>query len=55
MSTINGPVTCTDDDVIGERICWLEDPWTGGLRVTILVLEGLCFIPDMISSKDRAL
>ena len=47
MSTTEVSANCADEG-------WLEDPWTGDLRVTTLVLEGLRFLPAKMSSKDGA-
>ena len=47
MSTTEVSANCADEG-------WLEDPWTRGLRVTTLVLEGLRFIPAKMSSKGGA-
>ena len=55
ISTIGVSATCADDGVTNSRACWLEDPWTGNLRVTSLVLEGLRFLPTKMSSRDGAL
>ena len=46
------PATEVSADCADEG--WLEDPWTGDLRVTTLVLEGLHFLPAKMSSKDSA-
>ena len=48
MSTTEVSANCADEG-------WLEDPWTGDLRVTSLVLEGLRFLPTKMSSRDGAL